>query len=284
MDLDVLFFMVALVVVGAAVAYRFLGPGGKGPGALGTRKRHNSVILDKYRSMEELQEGLRRHGLESSQLVVAIDYTKSNTWTGRNSFADPNLHSLHDTFLNPYQRVISVIGRTLAPFDDDNWIPTFGFGDALTTDKQCFPFFPDRFCHGFEDVLMRYNQITPAIKMSGPTNFAPVIRKAIELVQQSRQFHVLLIIADGQVTNEQETADAIVAASHHALSIIVIGVGDGPFDMMRHFDDRLPRRKFDNFQFVEFNGVADQPDHVFALQALMELPDQYKEICKLGLL
>lgn len=33
----------------------------------------------------------------------------------------------------------------------------------------------------------------------GPTSFAPVINAAISLVEKSWQYHVLVIIADGQV-------------------------------------------------------------------------------------
>ena len=37
--------------------------------------------------------------------------------------------------------------------------------------------------------------------MTGPTSFAPIIEMAITIVEQSGgQYHVLLIIADGQVT------------------------------------------------------------------------------------
>jgi hypothetical protein len=36
----------------------------------------------------------------------------------------------------------------------------------------------------------------------GPTSFAPIIEAAIRIVEQSGgQYHVLLIIADGQVAN-----------------------------------------------------------------------------------
>lgn len=112
------------------------------------------------------------------------------------------------------QSVISVIGRVLEAFDDDNIIPAFGFGDIATKGDRCFPFTANRGCNGFTEVLRRYNEITPTLKLSGPTNFAPVIKEAIRTVDRDGGYHILVIIADGQVTNEEATREAIVEASN----------------------------------------------------------------------
>jgi len=269
----------------------------KAPETTATVRKERSTpsffaIPDQFKSIEEVQQALRTAGLESSNLILGIDFTKSNTWTGTNSFGGLCLHDTSGSRgENPYQKVIQIVGRTLEAFDDDKLIPTFGFGDAFTTDKTCFPFFPDRRpCNGFAEVIARYNEITPGITLSGPTNFAPIIREAIKIVQEEKSYHILVIIADGQVTNRKDTEDAIVEASNYALSIVVVGVGDGPWEMMCEFDDELPARKFDNFQFVPFNETmkkvppGQNPDPMFAMAALMEVPEQFKLIRKLRLL
>ena len=35
---------------------------------------------------------------------------------------------------------MSILGETLEPFDDDDYIPAYGFGDISTRDKDVFPF------------------------------------------------------------------------------------------------------------------------------------------------
>ena len=118
------------------------------------------TIRDNFKSIQEVQQALRAAGLESSNLIVGIDFTKSNMWTGEKSFDG---RCLHDTTgpINPYQQVIGIVGRTLEAFDDDHLIPAFGFGNTITKDKSCFPFFPGRPCVGLSELLDRYKQIAP---------------------------------------------------------------------------------------------------------------------------
>ncbi|XWS29918.1 hypothetical protein CRYUN_Cryun24cG0071800 [Craigia yunnanensis] len=249
-------------------------------------RQQATFIPDNFSSLDQVISALREAGLESSNLILGIDFTKSNEWTGKYSFNRRSLHAIGSS-PNPYEQAISIIGRTLSPFDEDNLIPCFGFGDGY--------FYPDHQpCHGFEEALARYREIVPRLNLAGPTSFAPIIDAAIDIVDKSSQYHVLVIIADGQVTRtpntprgrlspqEQATIDSIVAASHYPLSIILVGVGDGPWDSMKQFDDNIPHRGFDNFQFVNFTKIMSENTETskkeagFALAALMEIPYQYR--------
>lgn len=43
-------------------------------------------IPDRFDSVEQVQNALRNAGLEACQLIVGIDFTKSNMWSGKHSF------------------------------------------------------------------------------------------------------------------------------------------------------------------------------------------------------
>ncbi|KAL1205635.1 E3 ubiquitin-protein ligase RGLG4 [Cardamine amara subsp. amara] len=266
-------------------------------------KKKYALIPDRFSSLDQVSKALREAGLESSNLILGIDFTKSNEWTGKTSFGGKCLHDLGEA-PNPYEKAIFVIGQTLAPFDEDNLIPCFGFGDSTTHDEEVFSFHSDNSpCHGFEEVLACYRKIAPNLRLSGPTSYGPLIDAAVDIVEKNGgQFHVLVIVADGQVTRgndmaegelsqqEKTTIDAIVNASSYALSIVLVGVGDGPWEDMRKFDDKIPKREFDNFQFVNFTEIMkrDSPqsakETAFALAALMEIPSQYQAAIEFRLL
>ncbi|KAF7632552.1 VWFA domain-containing protein [Meloidogyne graminicola] len=245
-------------------------------------------MLLKLQSLEALSEAMRKAGLESSNLIFGIDYTASNKYQGEKSFCGRSLHCVDEPGIeNPYQQVIKIMGRTLAPFaSSEHGIPAFGFGDVSTGDWSVFSLnkTPEGECKDLDDVLRIYNQVTPNVDLSGPTNFAPLIYRSMEICYARKDYHILVIIADGQVTNEKATRKAIVAACQYPLSIIVVGVGDGPWDMMKLFDESLPKRPWDNFHFVEFSSLftdeniqpSSSKELAFAINSLLEIPDQVK--------
>ncbi|GFO34093.1 E3 ubiquitin-protein ligase rglg2-like [Plakobranchus ocellatus] len=303
---------------------------------LGVPNRGNKSFLafeDHFFNFEDVAQACRRAGLETCGLIVGVDFSASNEWQGRKTFSGRNLHAVANKgkMLNPYQKVISIIGRTLESFDDDNLIPAFGFGDSVSKGLSVFSFkdstasdtglgggLGERLrlwgrrgllgggggggrgnveddgeesytpCKGFREVLEKYEEIAQTVTLGGPTNFAPIIHKAVNIVKKLKKYHILIVIADGQVVEQSSTIQAIIQASLYPLSIVMVGVGDGPWETMQQFDDLLPERHFDNFQFVNFHTVLDNSkkhcDANFALHAMMEIPDQYKTIKALGYL
>ena len=68
-----------------------------------TQKNTFYTIQDNYKTLDEVQEALRKAGLESSNLILGIDYTKSNTWNGKKTFGGKSLHQLDSHINAPIQ-------------------------------------------------------------------------------------------------------------------------------------------------------------------------------------
>ena len=193
-------------------------------------------------------QAIIRAGVSKARLVLGIDLTASNEWQGRRTFSGNCLHKIHlirpAQIINPYQRVINIIGKTLKPFTDKEQLWAYGFGDSITKNKEVFNITgKNEPCEDFQDVLNKYNTMIRQVSLSGPTSFAPIIHRGMQhVIESGNLFHILVIIADGQMEDEDETVSAIVEASNFPLSIVLVGVGDGPWDRMEEFDDNLPAR------------------------------------------
>ncbi|TNJ26215.1 Copine I [Giardia muris] len=251
------------------------------------------MIDDYYKNYDELTAAIRKAGVESMQMVVGIDFSKSNEWTGEKSYG----RGLHDLGVKetPYEKALRIMSRIVHEFDEDDIYPVYRFGCINTKSSSVLPLlYPtqeDPHFHGFDEVCKAYRQIAPHIEMSGPTTFAPMIYQAIEICKTCpRQFFLLLLLTDGDVSDMEQDCKAIVDASHYPLAISAIGIGDGPFDKMKFFDDKVKGRKFDNFQFVNMTEVEkkaakkENPELILATSLIQEVPSQYSFCKKLGYL
>lgn len=93
---------------------------------------------------------------------------------------------------------------------------------------------------------------------------------------QTANYHVLLILTDGEIHDMPLTKDIIVEASGLPLSIIIIGVGTEKFKMMKELDgDKAVLRdthgratQRDIVQFVKFKKYAANGPAVLAEKVL----------------
>nr|CCA16094.1 copinelike protein putative [Albugo laibachii Nc14] len=272
-----------------------------------SRRGNVSILPEQVASLSQVTLVLRQNGLGACNFILGIDFSKGNEWSGRRSYGGRCLHAPSSDFrqYNPYEQVLDPLCRALRVFGSRNAAPCYGFGDQVTTDSSVFTFLGGRDCIlglPYEGIQARYRGIVPHVVLSGPTSFAPIIHQSLAIVNETGEFHVLFIVATGHLTmsseetheelnvNEQKTIDAINLASHFPLSIVIVGVGDGPWDRIKQYKRFLHDRKFDNVHFVDYQKLAAKFTALckrqaqFALDALMKLPEQYRAIKRLGYL
>ncbi|GJU15075.1 ribonuclease H-like domain-containing protein, partial [Tanacetum coccineum] len=162
-------------------------------------KLHMSMAYHLETDGPKVTEALSHAGIESSDLSVGIDFTKTNEWTG-------NFLSMLASYsygFNPYEQALSIIWKTLAEFDEDNLIPCYGFGDATTHGQHVFGFYPeDISCNGFEDVMIRCRENVPQLTLAGQTSFTPRIEQAMTIIGKQASF-IIVLVGDGTYNNPQ---------------------------------------------------------------------------------
>ncbi|XP_073732206.1 copine-1 isoform X2 [Misgurnus anguillicaudatus] len=222
--------------------------------------------------------------------TVGIDFTGSN--------GDPrspdSLHYLSPNGVNQYLSAIWSVGMVVQDYDTDKLFPAFGFGAQVPPDFKVSHEFPLNFnpsspyCQGIQGVVDAYRAVLPQVRLYGPTNFSPIInhvgRIAAGAAQQpnAAQYFVLLIITDGEITDLDQTKQAIVNASKLPMSIIIVGVGEADFKAMEVLDGDNGVLKSlsgepvarDIVQFVPFKQFANAPKEALAQSVLAEVPNQ----------
>ena len=232
-----------------------------------------------------------RGGMEIN-LTIGIDFTGSN---GSPSYSN-SLHYLAPGSLNNYERAIRSCGDILAVYDADQLFPVYGYGalyNGSQNNMHCFALNgnqnnPD--VNTIDNILKLYRQVVPKLSFSGPTYFAPLINNLNNNVKEDLRngkkmnYNILMILTDGQIGDMRETIDALVEASYLPISVIIVGIGNGPFGNMDILDaddnplfDRNGRKADrDLVQFVPFDNFKNDGDKL-AEQVLEEVPRQVVE-------
>uniref|UniRef100_A0AAY4DWD5 Copine-3 n=2 Tax=Denticeps clupeoides TaxID=299321 RepID=A0AAY4DWD5_9TELE len=222
--------------------------------------------------------------------TVGIDFTGSN--------GDPrspdSLHYMSPNGINQYLSAIWSVGLVVQDYDTDKLFPAFGFGAQVPPDFKVSHEFALNFnssspyCQGVQGIVDAYRMALPQVRLYGPTNFSPIInhvaRIASGAAQQptASQYFVLLIITDGEITDLDQTRQAIVDSSKLPMSIIIVGVGEADFKAMEFLDGDNGVLKSltgepvvrDIVQFVPFREFINAPKESLAQTILAEVPSQ----------
>ncbi len=241
--------------------------------------------------MEYLKEGLNLN------LNIAIDYTSSNGFPN-----NPNsLHYLNGNEPNDYEKAILSCGTIVGYYDRDQIFPCYGFGgipfkESITS--HCFNInfqeSPDIYL--IDNVIKAYKESFNKITLSGPTYFAPIIKRIMYNINQElnespqdNHYEILMILTDGLIHDMDETVKLLIDCESLPLSVIIIGIGNSDFTNMIYLDGdvepltdnngRVTRR--DLVQFVEYekfkNGFYSGNNNELSEEVLKEIPKQIEE-------
>ena len=243
---------------------------------------NNSKIIRNFNFIDYLKSGV------TIKLTIGIDFTSSNKPPN-----DPSsLHYLSDQ-MNDYELAIKACGTIVAYYDYNQSFPVYGFGAILKgvskIPNMCFNvnFKQNPEIYTIDNVINEYRNCFHNIFLAGPTEFCPLVQKVNETIRKENnplKYHILMILTDGIIVDQQKTIDALVEGSFLPLSVIIIGIGNDHFKEMIQLDgDDIPlissngiKRMRDLVQFVPFNKFRNDPNEL-AAQVLEEVPRQIME-------
>ena len=123
------------------------------------------------------------------------------------------------------------------------------------------------------------------VEFLAPTYFSPVINTIIEKIKdkkdESFNYHILLIISDGNIYDIVETIDSIIESSKLPLSFIIIGVGDDIPSDMRELNGEYGKLISSNgeildrdiVQYIHYNDYIEYINKL-SEDALKYIPEQ----------
>ena len=175
------------------------------------------------------------HGGTKINCFFGIDFSASNE--------NPvNPKSCHYLYGGPtaYEQALSAVGDIVE--DIDNRFTVLGFGARKTknspTDNQFVVKLnaENPYCHGSAEMLSAYRSNLKTVVFDEQSNLAPCIRMVSKLAGEcepdDNRYFVQTIVTTGEISDMDETLEALVDASHLPISFVIVGVGDSKFKKM----------------------------------------------------
>ncbi|PAV88527.1 hypothetical protein WR25_07907, partial [Diploscapter pachys] len=219
--------------------------------------------------------------------TVAVDFTASNGGVTKPT----SLHYINPAQPNQYEIGLRAAIDICQHYNNSKIFDVFGFGAKVPPQNFVSPIFSltlndNPSVVGVSGVMQAYRNSLNRVQLFGPTNFSPIInevaKKAAKIISNGSRYQILLILTDGIISDMAKTKQAIISASSLPLSIIIIGVGNDPFESMVELDSdaddhllthegRTAQRDIVQFvplrNFLSMNGQNVDSERAMALLA-----------------
>ncbi len=217
-------------------------------------------------------------------LSIAIDFTCSNG-------LPQNIYSLHyikDGFMNNYEKSIREHYKIISLYNKNDKYNVYGFGADINGEfKKIFNLngTDNPSITGIENIISEYKKTVNSVEFSGATYFAPIIREVKRKIEEkmdiNSNYHILLIISDGEIFDIRETIDSIIEASKLPISFIIIGIGADVTSDMKTLNGEKGKLISSNneelnkdiVQYVHFKDFANNLNKL-ANEVLKYIPQQ----------
>lgn len=213
------------------------------------------------------------HGEFSINFSYILDLSSSNM--------DAN-----SSFRSQYEAGIRIFDEVIQQYDEEQLIPALGFGAKIPPSvmSQGLIFLngtQNPRCKGVQGVLDAYNDALKRVTPSEPSELSSSLNYIVDLAknfEQSSKYYIVIVLTDGKLDYGLSTIETLVKTSSAAMSVILVGIGDGDF---KFFDELRPDNIRKNGaipdrEFIKCVTLKDYRDRMHELprDSLKGVPDQ----------
>lgn len=198
-----------------------------------------------------------------------------------------------------FEKLMKSFLEILEPYNEDAFFHIFGYGFKLKEplknkyDPDMFPINKkvDYPSISSQDIKKFYYEFLNSINFNkAKTNLHLIIKKFNDGIKKDideydiREYNILLLFANNDITEEKEFINNIIFSSSLPISIVIVGLGKGPFTKLekieenflnlKNYEGNHPQRKC--IKFVSFNDNKKNVQSTVK-KSLINIPDEMIE-------
>lgn len=151
-----------------------------------------------------------------------------------------------------YESAISEVAHILLKITGSEQFGFVGFNAKLFGCRHpCFSFnmnMNNPKVNSISEALEYYRKNLSAVEPYEPTSMAKLIEKIRCMIiylnkYNKKQYNLLVILTDGDISDRQQCVDRIVEASIEPLSILILGIGPGTFENLEYLESGVDHKE-----------------------------------------